>query len=368
MSKTIVFPRNFNMNYFYNDLLKILDLSHLREDVIFDFSNIEYIESSITPNLIMIGNIIFRKTGIKTKCTFSNNDENGRVKQYLNSMSFFELTDSKTKGFKCFEFDTFSKTGLVGQSKSNYTISKTYMIDGKQYTNNFNYDYFTKIFPEFNVKTRKPFEPPITINLLDEIVRGFADNIQEHSNSSGVISIHRNHHNRICYISICDDGIGFLHSMIEKNGVDKKTGTHIPLNFLNDELEAIVEAIFYRKEEKYYGISFLIQRIFDFHFQRILNSNDEENRLNLIKFSPKISIHSNNTAVVIDYSLSKYFNCYQIEENHSFKRSSKVDIDNEDNSKLNKELLLIELKNLRDKNYFITPCYNGVHLEININF
>ncbi|OJV64356.1 MAG: hypothetical protein BGO41_12085 [Clostridiales bacterium 38-18] len=362
MNRTISLPEQFTLDYFYSSLLEETNAFMKNEKVVMDFSRVIYLEPSVISNLIVLGSQFKNSYGATIKIQFANNESNGKVKKYLSVMNFFDLTDTKKNGYRCFEYDNSAYQGYVDNDSFNYETSKTLSTDNLEYLNIFNQTFFATKFPEYNlIPIRDGYlSVPVKMNVLSLITNSCYTNVSEHTNSFGIMTVHRNWNEKVSYFSISDSGTGFKESLNNKNGIDKKTNKSVSYSTIENEIDAIVEAMYFRHEEKYHGLSRMILKVLEvFHLNTL--ENEPYTKQNDIFFDfPIILIHSNNYLIKIYGDMYKYFNFYHYED--------KGDKSLEFNSKYYKSMFKNYLNDNKDRCITKTLDFNGVHIAIKMPF
>lgn len=274
--------------YFYNTIIS--EVNNLKEQgflgqLILDFSDVKVFESSVIPNLLILGNYINNCMGSKPLIYIDETQTSGALKRYLYKISFFNLCERGERFYlDCNKYTGWPETN--GMDELNTTVyfqpGSSEELDEWQkkreypklsariwddiYENLYNFasNYLGcyQEYAKYN-DVRSEMESNTALAMTYEVVK----NSLSHGKSYSYVTFQINRSQNKIYLTLSDYGVGFYKTLTEK-GINIK-----------DEGMAIIKGIFARADERGYGLFEVVYRT--------------------LQCSGMVRIHSNNTKIVL---------------------------------------------------------------------
>ena len=274
--------------YFYNTIIsEINDLKNqgFLGHIILDFSDVKVFESSVVPNLLILGNYIKDCMGIKPLIYIDESQTSGALKRYLYKISFFNLCEQNERFYlDCNKYTGWPETNEMDESnttvyfrsgspeeldewqkKMEYPkLSARIWDDIRNNLYNFASNYLGDYqeYVKYN-DIMSEMENNMALAMTHEVVK----NSLSHGKSYSYVTFQINRLKKRIYLTLSDYGVGFYKTMTEK-GIDVK-----------DEGMAIIKGIFARADESGYGL-----------FEVVCTT---------LEYCGIIRIHSNDTKIVL---------------------------------------------------------------------
>ena len=247
--------------------------------VIFDLTEVTVIESSVIPNLLVLGEHIERKTGNKPVLYINESSYSGNLKKYLYQIRFFSLCEQDSR----FALDCDKYTGWPGKGMDEKNITV----------------FFSAATPEELTAEQGPDYPLLSSRIWGEIhenLYGFAkeylnpyqkftvydDEYSEmksnmalymtlelvknsliHGKSFSYVTYQINRARRKIYLTLSDFGIGFNAALNnKKDEIEEVNEDEANLRRIKilDEGDAIVKGVLWRAYDEKYGLYDVICR------------------------------------------------------------------------------------------------------------
>lgn len=259
----IRFPENVTSFEFYHNILKQLNAHfslNATSKIVFDFSNVEFINPLVLPNLLVCGNQIRKYYHESAELLIPWKP---KLLTYLYETGFFDI-NTKENIFNIddriiggFEVGTYSEAKIYHFSQSNI-LEKG--------------DISPVIKNSLQV-IEKAFGEKLTINenKIEKILIVFEElvwNALYHGGGDCFVCFQSNFGRSTSYkkafISFSDDGVGFLKSLLGKDAStwNAKFLGHVPdVDNLYCQLAAILEAVFYRSDKEAFGIFDVVKMV-----------------------------------------------------------------------------------------------------------
>lgn len=323
------FDRHITSFNFYNEVLKDLHeyfQSNTKDDLILDFTNVDYIDVEVIPILLTTGCMLKDYFGTPVPLFVPWKP---RLLSYLSDIKFIDIA---------IEWNIFAFDGrFLGGYETNKIKpgSKTYCFKAGTYKDEIREELRNslKVISEFNRGDSILSEIRVK-QILNEITE-ICHNGCNHSNSMCFISIESNSGKDTATISISDYGIGYYKSLtnkvnsgkIEFNFIDQES--FLKLNQSEKNIYSILEAVFYRKNSTEYGLYNVIEEI-------LFNNGT-------------VRIHTENTQLI--FRRKDLFYNKDIIANEFVEKS---------------QLVLKGMANIKTSPIRYSSKFNGVHIELQI--
>ena len=263
-----------------------------KKTILFDFTETKSVSPLVIPNLLCVGYIIMKNYKIPPTIFVPDNSVSDRVRTYLHDIDFVKLA----KSYGLFSFtasiDYRTEKNIIGRL---CTTREFDILDGeidegriKTRVSNLFGEFFTKYLAEFQ---RSPQEGALEKQSYNEVEDKCVElimNALDHGKSFAFMTAQVNYTYNKIYISISDCGIGFRASI--NNQIEQHLDPFANYRRkMNDELEAIVHAIFVRAEDngnKIYGLYPLVMEVLKFGGTIRIHSMDTQ-----LILTPKLRIH-----------------------------------------------------------------------------
>lgn len=241
---------------FYNYLLPQLHKYYKignNENLIFDFSEVKAIEPLVIPNLLCIGYIININSNKIPYIYISEHSD--KLKRYLYDIKFTHIA----KTFNIFRFSDTIEAGLSEKISINPNCGTIYLNESDSELKSWNlivdnFKYYEKFFLHelgysYIANDGNKYYQNFVFKTIDTIV----ENAKIHGKSFAICTLQYNYKRQMNYISCSDCGVGFLNTINSKKSknLDRK---YIFKGPCENELEAILEGLFFRFEEPLYGL------------------------------------------------------------------------------------------------------------------
>jgi hypothetical protein len=247
----------FTSYVFYNNFLE--ELHHFfrgdfkETQVIINLTHCLKIDALIIPNLLLVGKIIKEYTNVTPYLYIADMLQTGDLKRYLKDINFISIA----KLYKLYEFDYSIDCGLPPSKMDN--LNKTIYFPYET-NSQIIWDEITKVMELFSKKYLYKYkvifnkdEIENTGNILMNICSQLVDNAREHGESISIMTIQYNYSEEKVKISISDMGNGFKKT-VNRNLSNGRIEYGLGFNSTNDELKAIIQGVFSRKNSTVYGI------------------------------------------------------------------------------------------------------------------
>lgn len=253
---TIALSGNITSKVFYDIILNelhmyFLEKINLQKRLVFDFSEVNSIDSLVIPNLLCIGYAIKNATAYPPIFFIPQSQHHGKIKRYLIDINFYKIA----KKFKLYEFDNYFDCGLEGKKLNK--INRTEYFDFSE-SDQETYAKINYIFKEFKLRYLKPFTNyNIHSDSDNDLVRFCMEiilNCRIHGGSFCFLTMQYNDYLKMMNISISDYGIGFKNSLIRSGEFTEN------IDFIS-EYESIIRGIFKRKDSEIYGLYNVLDKI-----------------------------------------------------------------------------------------------------------
>ncbi len=243
---------------FYNKILPRLHsyfVMGIRDEIMFDFSDVEFVQPLVLPNLMVVASKLkeYFKNPIKLYIPW-----NPKLLSYLKDINFFLFV----KKFSLFEIDERYTGGY--HKRVLYDECKTYAFEYGTSKEMIREELRNSISIIEKISQKPSAFTESSSERLLRIITEICHNACNHSGNKCFATFQSNYSTRSkykkAYIAISDGGIGYYGSFKERleNGRDidlTVTDKEHFLSFKDDKnLYAILEAIFYRKDFKMFGI------------------------------------------------------------------------------------------------------------------
>ena len=227
------------------------------------------IEGTVIPNLLVVGYIVGKRTGLKPFLYIPQRGES-KLWNYLNDIRFFELNErneiyhvlvsgsrtGESYGFADYCTTTFLRKNLSEEQVTEY-LRKRYSELFTKHLINFEYTVMSARIPM-----------PYSINILEVFCKQLCYNSVSHGGSFCYTTMQVNYKKRRIFISVSDCGKGMYRTFLSKvlKGYEPLI---LPRNMQEyrrtEELEfkAIIEGLIYRFYEEKYGIWSVLRDIMD---------------------------------------------------------------------------------------------------------
>lgn len=347
--KSLKYRGKISTKDFYDTILSQIEnlkKQHFKGCISLDFTNVSEVESSVIPNLLILGDYIKECTENRPLIYIDESNTSGNLKRYLYKIGFFNLCEQKARFYldcdkytgwpeenKMDElnttvyFEVASPEELEESQKPEYPLLSSRIwnyIQENLYTFSSKYLGLYQEFTEYN-DIRSEMENNMALAMCHEIVK----NSLIHGRSYSYVTFQINRSKKKIYLTLSDYGMGFYNNL-------KVKGIKV-----ENEGMAIIEGIFMRAREKGYGLYDVVCRTLEqFGIVRIHSNNT---RIVLTNVPPK-----NNTEPIKEYVIEQdgfYPYIYYLE---------KKDV----------EGLAKKLQKHKGYNYTENLFFPGVHVEI----
>ena len=324
--------------YFYNTILSQIEelKKHGFEGcIVLDFSDVVEIESSVIPNLLILGNYIEVNMKSKPVIYIDETKTSGALKRYFYGIGFFNLCEQSERFyFDCNKYTGWPETKKMDESNTTVYFRKAtleelaisqepeYPLLSKRiwediYSNLYifssRYLGAYQEFSEYN-DTRSEMESNMALSMSHELIK----NSLVHGKSYSYVTYQINRSRKKIYLTLSDFGMGFYNTLNRK-GIK-----------VQDEGMAIIKGISMRADESGYGLYDVVCRT--------------------LKQCGIVRIHSNNTKIVLTNDYENQNDCYDTYLSYLERR----DFDG----------LAKKLKNHAKYNCVNNLLLPGVHVEI----
>lgn len=324
--------------YFYSTILSQIEelKKHDFEGcIVLDFSDVKEIESSVIPNLLILGNYIENKTKYKPVIYIDESKTSGALKRYLYGIGFFNLCEQSERFyFDCNKYTGwpeakkmdklnttvyFNKATLeeldISQEPEYPLLSKRIWDDiySNLYVFSSRYLGAYQEFAEYNDITSE-MESNMALSMSHELIK----NSLVHGKSYSYVTYQINRARKKIYLTLSDFGMGFYNSLT-KRGIK-----------VQNEGMAIIKGISMRADESGYGLYDVVCRT--------------------LKQNGIVRIHSNTTKIVLTNDSENQNDGHDTYLSYLEKR----DFDG----------LANKLKSHNRYNYIDNLFFPGVHVEI----
>lgn len=275
---------------FYNHILPQLHeyfTNHRDNELLLDLSGVEFIHPLVVPNLLVVGSVL--KNYFK-KPSNMYIPWDPRLLSYLSDINFLNLIREQ-------ELFSLDEKFIGGYSSHNINPEcKTYMFQFGSSKD----DIRTKLkksetIINFLTDGRSNEHSENVLRILTEICHNACNHSGSHCFATFQSNLGRNVKYKKAFIAISDFGEGFYNSLISKissNNLFINNEAGVSTNEHNNIL-AILEAIFFRKDFKEYGVYQVISSI--------------------INNSGLVRIHSEDTQLVVtSKNFKRYINDYSL--------------------------------------------------------
>lgn len=227
------------------------------------------IEGTVIPNLLTVGYIVGKKTGMKPTLYIPREGE-AKLWNYLNDIRFMEINEnnrvynvqvsgsSTAEGYGLADYctTTFLKKGLKEEQISTY-LSRRYSKLFRLHLGNFEYFVMGSSMPTIH-----------TINILEVFCKQLCYNSINHGNSFCYTTMQVNYRKNLIFISVSDCGLGMYRTFYDKivNGYKPALLTEELVEYEHTaelDFRAIIEGLIYRFNEEQYGIWSVMTEIMD---------------------------------------------------------------------------------------------------------
>lgn len=324
------FKNSVTSYYYYNEILKELHeyfLLHKNSELIFDFTNVDYIDAEVIPILLATGCVIkdYLRKPISLFIPWKP-----KLLSYLCDIGFIDIVRNKNIFLLDERFIGGYAVNTINPECNTYCFekgtSKDEIYKGLKHS--------IGIISEF-FKGDQLLSESRSKEILEEITE-ISHNACNHSESMCFVSIVSNLKKGYATISISDYGVGYYKSFEQKikNGnADLKLISEAEfsqLKPLERNIYSILEGIFHRENSPKYGLYHVVNEILD--------------------HNGFVRIHTNNTQLVIKnksiFINKRKYPSYLIKRNEEVQNGS----------------LDIQKSPIRDFN----NKFNGVHIELQI--
>lgn len=316
----IEFEEKVTTYNFYNSILPKLHYyfrsdSRNKSEILIDFSNVEFINPNVIPNILTIGLILksYYLEPVKLYIPWKP-----KLLSYLSDIDFFTIVR---------KYDIFS---LYERNIGDYPTDqinreyKTYCFDEDTPKSNIR----DKLKKSINV-IKTIYESKDSDEYLDEIMKiiyiftEVCHNSCTHSEKSCFAAFQSNISEKTkykkAYISISDSGVGYYRSLVRKLEEKKFKPVLCTENeFINlganKNFIAILEAIFYRSNSENYGLFHVISEIASIN--GIIRIHSEDTQLIITRsFYEEYLINVKKTNY---YSIKKIYDCFIEGKNNAY--------------------------------------------------
>lgn len=324
--------------YFYNTILsqiKKLNSQGFEGSIILDFSDVGEIESSVVPNLLILGNYIEATMKNKPIIYIDETKTSGTLKKYLYGIGFFNLCEQSERFYiDCDKYTGWPEEKNMDEANTTAYFRKATLeeIDKSQeptypklskriwdeihnslYVFSSRYLGAYQEFQEYD-DINSEMESNMALSMSHELIK----NSLAHGRSYSYVTYQINRNRKKIYLTLSDFGIGFSNTL-------KKKGIKV-----QNEGMAILKGIFMRADESGYGLYDVVCRT--------------------LKECGIVRIHSNDTKIVLTNDGENQKDGYDTYLSYLERR----DFDS----------LAKKLKIHKDFNYIDDLVFPGVHVEI----
>ncbi len=285
--KILKYSGTISIAYFYNTILKQID--NLKKQcftgcIVLDFTDVGEFESSVIPNLLILGDHIKSYSGNRPLIYIDESNTSGSLKRYLYKIGFFNLCEQKAR----FYLDCDKYTGWPDQNKMDDLNTTVYVevaspeelaesqkpeypllsnriwnyIHENLFTFSLKYLRSYQEFTQYN-DIQSEMESNMALSMSHEIIK----NSLIHGRSYSYVTFQINRSKKKIYLTLSDYGMGFYKNLQDKGIKVKNEGM------------AIIEGIFIRAWEEGYGLYDVVCRTLE--------------QFGIVR------IHSNNTKIVL---------------------------------------------------------------------
>lgn len=259
----IRFPENVTPFEFYHNILKQLNIhfaSSATSQVIFDFSDVEFVNPLVLSNLLVCGRQIkkYYKEPVELLIPWKP-----RLLTYLYDAGFFEINTKEG----IFNID---ENALGGLDVGIYSESRLYHFSLNDIEDKSD---ISPILKKSLSVIERAFGEKLSFNenKIEKILIIFEElvwNSLTHGGSDCFACFQSNFGRSTAYkkafISFSDDGVGFLKSLLGKEVSTRSTKflSQVPdVDNTYSQLAAILEAVFYREDKKAFGIYDVVKMV-----------------------------------------------------------------------------------------------------------
>lgn len=290
--KIVDIPRDLTAYEFYNNLLPNVVGSNDQE-ILLDMSNTKRIEPLVIPNLLCLAFIEKRNSNKKLVLSVPDTVSGGMVRNYMNQIGF---TNYAYK-YDLFDFQFNPYGGMEGKQID--PICRTLIFNADDSLDIIYRGVETCISPFSEAYLSKfqiyDSENCIFANEITEFLEEILFNCKKHARSFSITTMHANYAAKKIYIAVSDVGCGFMNSLNQQIILE---GLH---DEINDELMAILQGVYKRKDSKIYGLYNVIRRVLDYDGKVRIHSNDTQ-----IIFTPRIKHNFVEKKLLNDESFKKF--------------------------------------------------------------
>ena len=344
----ITVGENFNENNFFNIYELIMkNIGNMQEEIItLDMSECSWLENVIIPDVLVLGEIIRSNYGkILSLFLPKHGKDIHRLKSYLNDIKFVEIAEWENN--IDVQYITYSEAEVIERILPDYCITRMYKIDaeglsheerkrkeeiiveqiGNDILNRY-MELFQKYLAQF-FYIKETEKGSLVFNTIQTFIIQISINAIVHGHRKVFVTMQANVKEKICTVSISDNGDGITEGIREKY----KKGIKMTLtardtferyNSFHQDILACIEAIAYRYDDKIYGLYNV--------FLQVMEEQGE------------IHIHTNNALLL-------------------FKQDCKVFIENVQ-SKNEFAISLYNYLKQEKKNVIKTECFPGTHMKL----
>lgn len=292
----IEIPRDLTSYEFYNNiLLQKEDLRiQMAQSIVLDFSKTYRIEPLVIPNLLGLGYEILQKHNKTAQIYIPEISYAGELKNYLNEIQFTKYVEK----YGLYHFITSPYGGMQGKKIDPVCGTLYFDADNSVDEITRGVEYYIAPFADeylFNFKSIKECQQGFYYtNEITEFLEEVITNCKKHAKSFSFTTLQAKYSVKKIYISVSDFGCGF------SNTIDQQGET-------KDEISAIMEGVYKRRESKVYGLYNVIRRV--------------------LEYDGKVRIHSNNAQVIFTPRLLKsYINSNLYNDENFYKYNVKRDM------------------------------------------
>ena len=347
--KSLEYSGAISTAYFYKTILSQIEnlkKQYFKGCIVLDFTDVGQFESSVIPNLLILGDYIKDCTENRPLICIDESNTSGSLKRYLYQIGFFNLCEQKERFYlDCDKytgwpeenkmdvlnttvyFEVASSEELAESQKPEYPLLSKRIwnyIQDNLYTFSSKYLSSYQEFTEYN-DIKSEMESNMALSMTHEIIK----NSLIHGRSYSYVTFQINRSKKKIYLTLSDYGMGFYKNLKDK-GIKVK-----------DEGMAIIEGIFTRAMEEGYGLYDVVCRT--------------------LEQSGAVRIHSNNTKIVLTNispdDNTKKIKKYVIEQDGFYPYLYYLE-------KKDVEGLAKKLQKHKGYNYIENLSFPGVHVEI----
>lgn len=286
----IEIPRDLTSYEFYNNILPQESNQRIQgaENIVLDFSKTYRIEPLVIPNLLGFGYEIRKKYNNTAQIYIPETSYAGALKNYLNEIEFTKYVNK----YGLFQFISSPYGGMQGKKIDPMCGTLYFDVNNSMDEIIRGLEYYIAPFAEeylYNFKSEKQNSKGIYYrNEITQFLEEIITNCKLHAKSFSFTTLHAKYSVKKIYISVSDFGCGFSNTI---NQFHKN----------NDEISAIMEGIYKRRESKVYGLYNVIKRILEYEGKVRIHSNSVQ-----VIFTPRILKSFINGNLCKDESFYKY--------------------------------------------------------------